>query len=151
DEDGIPDFDISLINAGPDCSPPEHIYDLDCDGQPNWVDIDSDADGCPDSEEGKRIDRNSNNIPDVYDNEAKQCAQSGDGGGSVSFGGSGSSSAQEQEEPSTSGKTPAWLTDQSGGSACTLISNSSPASSEVFLMLVLLAMFVFRRIRIPIL
>ncbi|MFH1875178.1 MAG: hypothetical protein ABH859_08385 [Pseudomonadota bacterium] len=151
DEDEIPDFDINLIKAGPDCSPPQHIYDLDCDGIPNWVDIDSDGDGCPDSEEGKRVDRNSNNIPDVYDNEAKQCAVASDGGGSVSFGGSGSSLTQEQDEPSTSGKTPAWLTDQSGGSACSLISNSSQASSEVFLLLALLVIFVFRRIGIPIL
>ncbi len=146
DEDGIPDFDLSLITAGPECSPPDNIYDLDCDGRPNWVDVDSDADGCPDLEEGGRIDRNSNGIPDVYDNEAKQCAQASDsGGGGVSFGGSGSAPSSDEDELAGPVSTPAWLTDQTGGSACTLTSNIPSNSIGLFIIFPVFFLLFLRR------
>ena len=122
DLDGIPDFELQLVANGPKCSPPEDISDLDCDGVPNWIDIDSDEDGCPDSREGNRTDYNSNTIPDVYDSDAKACTgDDSGGGGSISFGGGGSSNDEQNETPAYSNSTPNWLFDQTGGGACSLV------------------------------
>ncbi len=73
--DGIPDFDFRLAKNGPKCSPPASIDDMDCDGIPNARDDDSDGDGCPDKDEGGWIDLNNNGIPDIYDAQAKSCAE----------------------------------------------------------------------------
>lgn len=128
DGDGVPDFDLRLINAGPKCSPPPDISDVDCDGIPNAIDVDSDDDGCPDSQEGGWIDQNVNGLPDVYDNEAKGC---GEGGGGGSFGGGGSESPEQQGQ--TTAQTPWWLRDQSGGGACSLTKNVNPDTSTAVL------------------
>jgi len=126
DGDKIPDFDLNLITAGPKCSPPSDIGDVDCDGIPNATDVDSDDDGCPDAEEGGWRDQNANGIPDVYDNESKSCG--GGTGGSFSIGGGGSTGegGQQSESPPEGGrklKTPAWLLDKTGGGVCSLIIN----------------------------
>lgn len=158
DGDGLPDFDVKLITAGPKCSPPPDISDVDCDGIPNAVDLDSDNDGCPDSEEGGWRDQNSNSIPDVYDNEAKNCTTSGGsvGGGAIGQGGSNTSENNAPQGGATS-QTPAWMLDKSGGGICTLINdeNRAPNSSTntlviVIYIFVISALFISRlRIKHP--
>lgn len=85
DGDLNPDYDLELIRAGQNCSPPEDRADVDCDGIPNARDGDSDNDGCIDGLEGGWLDTNGNGVPDVFDNQAKACPEevpsSGGGGG----------------------------------------------------------------------
>lgn len=99
DGDGIPDFDSGLIRAGQDCSPPEDIADVDCDGIPNARDGDSDNDGCIDSLEAGWLDANGNGLPDVFDNQAKTCPEETESGG----GGGGSMPSESPEEEGGSG------------------------------------------------
>ncbi len=121
DGDRIPDFDLRLITGGPKCHPPPDIADIDCDGVPNAIDVDSDDDGCPDVKEGGWQDQNVNTVPDVYDNEAKDCTQ-GEGGGSFGgIGGGGTSPSESPGEGDTAATTPLWLFDRSGGGACQLV------------------------------
>lgn len=148
DGDLIPDFDVRMITAGPKCSPPEDINDVDCDGMPNWVDVDSDDDGCSDVDEGGRRDLNSNGVPDVYDNEAKGCTDGGGGGGMPFIGGGGQAGTSE-EEGSATGAAPAWLLDQSGGGACALVQdhNGSPGNAfgPILMFISFLSISIFRR------
>lgn len=75
DGDGLPDFDVQLVQGEGDCRPPKSVSDVDCDAIPNARDDDSDNDGCPDAQEGGWVDANANGIPDLYDNEAKACPE----------------------------------------------------------------------------
>lgn len=77
--DKNPDFDVRLLKNGKGCSPPTNIFDVDCDGIPNFVDEDSDNDGCTDSAEGKSSDLNSDGIPDFFDGQIKNCQTSSGG------------------------------------------------------------------------
>jgi hypothetical protein len=148
DGDLIPDFDFRVITAGPKCSPPEDINDIDCDSMPNWVDVDSDDDGCSDMDEGGRRDLNSNGVPDVYDNEAKGCTDSGSSG-TTFMGGGGQAGASEEEDGAAAGAAPAWLMNPGGGSACTLMTdrNESPgnASISILMLICCFSLFVFLR------
>jgi hypothetical protein len=45
----------------------EHGADVDADGNPNWLDLDSDGDGSPDEVEGRDTDSDGNGIPDYLD------------------------------------------------------------------------------------
>jgi len=145
--DGVPDFDLRLITAGPKCSPPPDISDVDCDGIPNAIDVDSDDDGCPDSQEGGWVDLNVNGVPDVYDNEAKGCGQGGGGG---SFGGAGGGSGEASENASEEQgqvlPAPWWLTDDSGGGACSLVKDDQPKYYTTIILLLCVCLLVgFRR------
>lgn len=149
DGDGVPDFDVRLIKAGPKCSPPPDINDVDCDGVPNAVDVDSDDDGCPDAQEGGWIDLNANSIPDVYDNEAKGC--SAGGGGSIGgVGGGGGGDAAASENPQEGGQrfeAPAWITDRSGGGACSLVVEGPQKYYTTIILLICPCLLIaFRRI-----
>ena len=117
DGDGMPDFDPGLITAGQKCSPPESISDVDCDGIPNARSLDSDSDGCPDSQEGGWVDANSNGIPDVFDNQAKSCPEPA----STAAGGGGGGGAQGDEEDTSAEMSRAWAGDPEDGGACQLI------------------------------
>ncbi len=70
DEDGVPDYAdpdvVTCDDANPDdgiCDSLPMSVDLDQDGVPNHLDLDSDADGVPDSTEGH--DENGDGIPDA--------------------------------------------------------------------------------------
>lgn len=115
DGDGVPDFDMRLISAGRDCTPPEVISDLDCDGVPNARDDDSDNDGCPDVTEDSWADSNSNGIPDVYDMQAKVCPDEVQAGGRV---GMPSESPGEDEDGDI---YTMFASDGSDGGACQLM------------------------------
>lgn len=146
--DGLPDFEYTLIQAGLNCSPPEGILDVDCDGLPNWIDIDSDDDGCPDSEEGGRRDQNNNGLPDVFDNEAEVCSVAETPGGGVSFSsGSASSESDDSNQEGGVGETPEWLTDPSGGGACSLIKTKGKRSDNAFFLLLSFLALVVARIK----
>lgn len=149
DGDLVPDFDVRVITAGPKCSPPEDISDIDCDGMPNWVDVDSDDDGCSDVDESGRRDLNSNGVPDVYDNEAKGCTDGGGGGGMPFVGGGGQADTSEEEGGTATGAAPAWLLDKSGGGACSLIrnqdSNPGNVSGAVLMFISIVSIFFIRR------
>lgn len=138
DGDGVPDFDWQSIKAGGECSPPTEVSDLDCDGVPNYRDDDSDNDGCPDSIEGKWVDSNTNNIPDVYDFQTKICpdtADSSSGGGS-----SGPPKEQEEKGPVTSlGPDPSEI----DGPACTFVGRLKASNDDIItlLMMVFLTSF----------
>lgn len=112
--DGLPDFDMRLINNGSDCMPPASIVDLDCDGIPNARDEDSDNDGSPDTVEGGWIDVNNNGIPDMYDSGAVGASPGGGGGGMPSV---GAAEEPEQENPH---QVPEWALDIGRGGACSL-------------------------------
>ena len=147
DGDGVPDFDLRIITAGPKCSPPEDIGDIDCDGIPNAIDVDSDDDGCPDFQEGW-VDLNMNSLPDVYDNEAKSCDQDSGGGSFGNFGGGGDS--QASESPETQGgqvfDAPWWLTDRTGGGGCSIAANGPPQFYTTIILLLCVCLLVgFRR------
>lgn len=132
DGDLIPDYDFTLIAAGQNCSPPQSISDVDCDGIPNSRDEDSDNDDCIDGLEGGWLDANGNGIPDVYDNRAKLCPEvSGESAG----GNSQTGSASESEEE-TSGGSPVYAGDTSDGGACVLIPDRQPPISEIALSLI---------------
>ncbi len=144
DGDGVPDFDVNLITAGPKCSPPPDINDVDCDAVLNAADVDSDDDGCPDAQEGGWLDSNANGIPDVYDNEAKGCTSSGGGTGGIT---GGSTASESPDEGGQNFETPAWLTDRSGGGACSLIEDSPPQYYTTIILLICVCLLVaFRRI-----
>lgn len=80
DGDGIQDIDISMIDNGKKCAPPQNINDLDCDGIINARDMDSDDDGCTDNSEGLNTDKDSSGIPDVYESSQANCGSTGGGG-----------------------------------------------------------------------
>jgi len=114
--DGLPDFDMRLINNGRDCTPPETITDVDCDGIPNARDDDSDNDGSSDIVEGGWIDVDSNGIPDMYDSGAVGAvAGGGNGGGGIPAVGS-----TPEEEEASAYSVPEWATDISRGGSCSL-------------------------------
>ncbi len=121
DGDGIADFDLRLVHGGKGCNPPAEIADIDCDGVPNFRDDDSDEDGCPDAQEGGWLDMNADEVPDVYDGEARLCPEevvSGGGGGSP--GGSVDPEEEAQALPSLYGA------DGSDGGACSLHASEIP-------------------------
>lgn len=120
DRDGLSDIDISILKNGPKCSPPKDPKDLDCDNVPNSRDLDSDSDGCSDSEEALK-DLNGDGTPDVWQSEAKSCTSSSSGGSSGgSTGASGSSSAPTP----TATKMPDKF-ESEDGPACTLIKQNA--------------------------
>lgn len=114
DGDGIPDYDYRQIKAGQKCSPPDGIADVDCDGIPNARDSDSDNDGCLDNMEGGWLDKNSNGIPDIFDNQARLCPEEveGSASGTPSQGSTGEGEASLPR---------AWEGEPGDGGACLLI------------------------------
>jgi Bacterial TSP3 repeat len=142
--DGVPDFDFRMIDGGRECTPPEAIDDLDCDGVPNSRDDDSDDDGCPDSMEGAWTDANTNGIPDVYDADAKVCPEPSVGGGG---GGSGGGDEGGETDGATDSKFSAFPA-QDGG-ACSLVKRNYFGGSLVFLRF--FSLFIIIMIIVPIL
>lgn len=137
DDDGFPDYDYTLIKAGQKCTPPADIADIDCDGVPNARDTDSDNDGCPDKTEGGWLDANSNNIPDIFDNQSKTCQS--DSVPSPPGSSKPSGSASDDEGSATQNPLFSNLTDT--GPACSLVSRNGDqviGLSKVFLNLTLL-------------
>lgn len=128
DGDGVADFDVQSIKAGSNCSPPTSIADLDCDGMPNVVDVDSDNDTCADNKEGGWVDINSNSIPDVYDNQTKSCPQE-----TTTVGGSQPSTSSEEKKKTTSSAETAITGDGRDSAACALVRMDSmaPEGAEV--------------------
>lgn len=123
DEDGLDDgkeslFDFALqqIANGEGCSPPLSPTDLDCDGHSNATDLDSDNDGCLDSQEN--LDGNQDGILDAWDAKTKACSQSG--GKEAPSGGvalpSATPNSKANEEALPSEVLPAR-----GGGACQLV------------------------------
>lgn len=149
DGDGVTDFDRRLIEGGRECSPPETIADLDCDGVPNARDDDSDNDGCSDAIEGAWIDVNGNAIPDVYDNKTKVCPEPATGGG----GGGGGAPAEGEAEGSLSEGVRFGSHD---GGACQLLPGSTRASTAtrilcaiLLLIIIVLPSFIYGRRGLP--
>ena len=137
DGDGVPDFDIRLVEGGRDCQPPEDVADIDCDGVPNARDDDSDEDGCPDSIEGGWIDVNANGIPDVYDNKTKVCPEPSVGGG---WGGGGGEPAEEEGPPDLASRFSLGAAD---GGACALVRGPKGVYPSILIIVCALLFLVF--------
>jgi len=120
DGDGLPDFDFHDVHGEGACLIPDKMSDIDCDGIPNTIDLDSDGDGCPDAEEGVWVDANANGVPDVYDPQVNSCPQNES---SVSAGGSLSG---QKEESSTEGPLSVAYAGAEDGGACALIDMRAP-------------------------
>lgn len=130
DGDGFPDFDFKLIHGESGCRTPEELIDVDCDGVSNARDDDSDGDGCSDKDEGGWVDADANNVPDVYDPQAKACPEESSQGG-------GSQPAKKPEEvPPAAAST--LFPDGNDGTACTLIKSGAPAPGAAFIIALIL-------------
>lgn len=142
DGDGIPDFDYRLVQGEGDCTPPEDISDLDCDGIPNGRDDDSDNDGCPDAQEGGWLDANGNGIPDVFDNESKTCPEPAS---DVGVGGGGQP-GDTDDDSGLSSTSSMYVTD---AGACRLKGEDGgdafPRSVAGFLLFLVLAFILYRK------
>ncbi len=140
--DGVPDFDFRMVTSGRECTPPDGIDDIDCDGVPNARDGDSDNDGCPDSEEGAWMDANNNGIPDVYDSEAKVCPEpSVSGGGGAGGGDTPEDAGSDESKFSAFGAR--------DGAACSFIESShgvSPSAIFSIIMIVLSVLILKKRL-----
>ncbi|PIR24619.1 MAG: hypothetical protein COX62_01295 [Deltaproteobacteria bacterium CG_4_10_14_0_2_um_filter_43_8] len=142
--DEYPDFELdSLVTEGA-CTP-ESAADIDCDTIPNYLDADSDNDGCPDKDE-QLSDINNNDIPDVYDAQIKQCgASSGSSSSaSASIGSVISKPAQGSSADKTneaSSKLNSFYIPQSSGGTCSLV--VSDDASQRFNVVTFFLLFAF--------
>ena len=91
--DSVPDLDIRHLSHGKNCSPPARLEDLDCDGLVNARDLNSDGDGCEDSQEPIGVDNDHDGVPDVWEQTSLGCqtpstpsGNGGSGGGLASGG-----------------------------------------------------------------
>ncbi|MBT3181852.1 MAG: hypothetical protein HN337_05000 [Deltaproteobacteria bacterium] len=136
DGDGIPDFDYRMVIGEGECSSPEMLTDIDCDGVSNARDGDSDGDSCPDLMEGGWLDANTNGIPDVYDPKTKVCPDDVAAGG-----GGGGSPAQSPEEKTSAGGSGHFAGAADGG-ACSFIANDVRSKSNLSIYLYIVFMFI---------
>ncbi|MBI4211483.1 MAG: hypothetical protein HY540_02490 [Deltaproteobacteria bacterium] len=146
DDDRLPDFEVRGIVGGAGCSPPGSIADVDCDAIPNARDDDSDNDGCADRDEGGWKDQNNNGVPDVFDNQAKACAQpqtstGRTGGSSIASKPSGSTTP-----PNAAASLPTWVTNTTGGGACSLNPRASKNEKSALPLMFAFMILLMRRI-----
>lgn len=139
DREGIVDINLLAI-SNPDCSPPSFMADLDCDGEINAVDLDSDNDGCLDSEEWKNRET-TDTLPAAYSSTIKKCGASqtaASGGGAVTL-------PEEEEETEAVAVVPASeLVFSEGGGDCSLRVSGKQMTTNYFWLFFLWLIPIFR-------
>lgn len=138
---GLP-FNIGQLSNGEKCSPPPDKGDIDCDGFVNARDIDSDNDGCLDSEEGKK-DLNENGILDLWETSVKGCALSSSSGSSRSSPSIGTGDPSEPIQQNKGLSPSVEVLPAKGGGACQLIPSRQKRNLVEINYIIFLLMFLF--------